>query len=94
MDCAGKLSKSADVYAFGVLLWEMWTGQRPWSGLGQMQVIFHLTQRKKRLQFPPDTPKRLQVLCLSSVCVVDPHHIHGIWFVTSTDTMTRGQAQC
>lgn len=39
----------------------MWTGQRPWSGLGQMQVIFHLTQRKKRLQFPPDTPPQLQV---------------------------------
>ena len=62
--CAGKLSKSADVYAFGVLLWEMYTGQRPWSGLGQMQVIFHLTQRKKKLQFPSDTPSQLQVLPL------------------------------
>ncbi len=62
---AGKLSKSADVYAFGVLLWEMYTGQRPWSGLGQMQVIFHLTQRKKRLQFPSDTPPQLQVLLFS-----------------------------
>ena len=58
---AGKLSKSADVYAFGVLLWEMYTGQRPWSGLGQMQIIFHLTQRKKRLQFPSETPPQLQV---------------------------------
>ncbi len=67
---AGKLSKSADVYAFGVLLWEMYTGQRPWSGLGQMQVIFHLTQRKKRLQFPSDTPPLLQVLPLLLLLVL------------------------
>jgi len=67
---AGKLSKSADVYAFGVLLWEMYTGQRPWSGLGQMQVIFHLTQRKKRLQFPSDTPPQLQVVPLLLLLVL------------------------
>ena len=58
---AGKLSRSVDVYAFGVLLWEMYTGQRPWSGLSPMQIIFHITIRKKRLQFPADTPTQLQV---------------------------------
>ena len=34
----GRLSKAADTYAFGVLLWEMYTGQRPWAGMLQMQV--------------------------------------------------------
>ena len=63
----GRLSKSADVYAFGVLLWEMYTGDRPWSGLGQMQIIFHLTQRKKKLQFPVDTPPQLQVSLAGSL---------------------------
>lgn len=41
----GRLSKSVDVYAFGVLLWEMCTGKRPWAGLMQMQVrtrLLHL----------------------------------------------------
>ena len=34
----GRLSKSVDVFAFGVLLWEMCTGKRPWAGMMQMQV--------------------------------------------------------
>ena len=38
MRFAGRLSKSADTYAFGVLLWEMFSGQRPWGGMLQMQV--------------------------------------------------------
>jgi hypothetical protein len=34
----GLLGKAADVYAFGVLLWQMWTGSRPWAGLRHHQV--------------------------------------------------------
>ena len=65
LHCAGKLSKAADVYAFGVLLWEMWTGSRPWSGLLQMQVIFHVTVQRKCLEFPSNTPMQLKELALA-----------------------------
>lgn len=69
---SGRLSKSADTYAFGVLLWEMFSGQRPWGGMLQMQIIFNITVQKKKLEFPPDTPKFFQDLgrrCME----VEPH---------------------
>jgi hypothetical protein len=34
----GLLGKAADVYAFGVLLWQMWSGSRPWAGMRHHQV--------------------------------------------------------
>ncbi|KAK9915712.1 hypothetical protein WJX75_003037 [Coccomyxa subellipsoidea] len=64
----GRLSKSVDVYAFGVLLWEMCTGKRPWAGLMQMQVIFHVTIQNKSLEFPPTVPEELSSIgaqCMS-----------------------------
>lgn len=34
----GKLTYAADVFAFGVLLWSMFTSLRPWQGLQRTQV--------------------------------------------------------
>ncbi|KAK9853859.1 hypothetical protein WJX84_009804 [Apatococcus fuscideae] len=35
----GKVTKSADVYAFGVILWEMFTGERPFAGMRHAQIL-------------------------------------------------------
>ena len=35
----GVSSKAADVYSFGVLLWQMLTSSRPWAGLRHDMVV-------------------------------------------------------
>lgn len=34
----GHLSKAADVYAWGTILWELFAQERPWPGMLPMQV--------------------------------------------------------
>jgi serine/threonine protein kinase len=43
----GKMTKAGDVYAYGVILWEMFMGQRPWSGLSHGQIIQAITTSKQ-----------------------------------------------
>ena len=40
--------------AFGVLLWEMFTGQRPWAGLRHVQIITHKMRNGSQLKWPPN----------------------------------------
>ena len=57
----GKLSKSADVYAYGVLLFELFTADRPWSGLRHAEVLHKVAVQHERLQLPEDTPQQFLV---------------------------------
>ena len=57
----GKLSKSADVYAFGVLLFELFTADRPWGGLRHAEVLHKVAVKHERLKLPEDAPQLFQV---------------------------------
>ncbi len=46
------LSKAADVYSIGVLLWQMVTGSRPWAGLSHLQVSVEVGTNQRCLQWP------------------------------------------
>merc|ERR1719262_311547 len=54
---AGEISEKVDVFSYGVLLWECFTGCVPWDELTTpMQVIFAVGVQKQRLPVPPHCP--------------------------------------
>lgn len=57
----GRLSKGADVYAFGVVLYELFTADRPWSGLRHAEVLHRVAVKREQLQLPTNAPQPFQV---------------------------------
>lgn len=64
---SGTVSQSADIYAFGVLLWEMIVGRKAWAGCHMAQIVYFLCVENRRLELPDNAPtvlKSLVNLCL------------------------------
>ncbi|KAK9805280.1 hypothetical protein WJX72_010751 [[Myrmecia] bisecta] len=49
-------SQAGDVFAFGVLLWVMFTAQQPWAGLSAAAIQVTVVTKQLRPVFPPATP--------------------------------------
>lgn len=57
------VGEKVDVFAFGVILWEMLTGQQPWAELEHpMQIVFVVGVQGQRLPLPEDCPPALAAL--------------------------------
>jgi serine/threonine protein kinase len=51
-----KLTSSIDTYAFGIMMWELYTGQRPYANMDRTQIMAHVCWNSRTFDFPPGTP--------------------------------------
>eukprot|EP00249_Psilotum_nudum_P023813 c28991_g1_i1 orf=309-3122(-) len=55
-------NEKCDVYSFGVILWELVTLQRPWSGLSHAEVVGAVGFQNRRLQIPKDVNPKIAAI--------------------------------
>ncbi|GLC35900.1 hypothetical protein PLESTF_001237900 [Pleodorina starrii] len=58
----GQIRLATDVYAFGMIMWELYTGSRPYSGLTAGEVVHRVVAQGARPAFPRATPPAWQQL--------------------------------
>lgn len=62
----------ADIFSFGVTIWEVITGDLPYSGLTPLQAAIGVLQRNLRPTLPPNLPSRVSSL-LTRCWAADPN---------------------
>ena len=55
-------TEKGDVYAYGMIVFEVLTGDTPWSGLNQMQIMMQAGLQKQRPPVPEGAPADLIAL--------------------------------
>ena len=55
-------TEKTDVYAYGMIVFEVLTGDNPWRGLNQMQIMMQVCIKKERPTIDVDAPADLVAL--------------------------------
>ena len=51
-----KITTAVDTFSFGIMMWELYTGQRAYSGLGRDAIIDRVYKKQSRPVFPAGVP--------------------------------------
>jgi serine/threonine protein kinase len=93
---AGRVDCRADVYAAGVMLWEMLTGVRMWRGVNEAVVMNRVLggQLPELLAINPGAPPRLAQMVLRATSVpVDDRYRSAADFQADIDQFLRSTSQ-
>lgn len=66
-----QLTNASDVYSFGMLLWEMYVGDHPYTGLNHGQIMVGVRLGELRPAWPSNAPH--EVVSLSTKCLEQDH---------------------
>jgi serine/threonine-protein kinase len=64
------IDERVDVFAVGLILWELLTGQRMWEGMSEAKVFERLLDRAplpRAREVAPDVPHELDVICSKAI---------------------------
>ena len=90
----GTLTKAADVFAFGVILCEMWSGKRAWAGAAIGNIIYQVTCQDKKIGIADDCPAPVKELALQ--CMDTDRHKRPQFdeIVQRIDSMIKTELNC
>ena len=68
---AGVVDRRADVFAVGVILWELLAGRRLWHGMGEAHIVHHLAAGMPIPNLPaePGRPPTLDRICARALTI-------------------------
>ena len=62
LTAGNRYTQSVDVYAFGIIMWELLTSENPYHGLHPVQLANMVLKFKMRPEIPENTPEDLKTL--------------------------------